>query len=189
MISGERSTRAIPTTGRRLAILALALLPACAVGPDYVQPEPEAPDAWHKELLRGLDAGEGDLKTWWTYLEDPVLDGLVARAAEGSLDLQEALARVQEARSVLGIAKGEWFPSVDAIGSAQQTRVSKGVTDVIAPPATRNDSFFSAGIDSLWEIDLFGRIRRSVESSRASYEASVEDYRDVLVVLYAEVAL
>ncbi|UCE85392.1 MAG: TolC family protein, partial [Deltaproteobacteria bacterium] len=135
MIRVARRTRGSSGSTLRLASLLLALVPACAVGPDYVEPEPEAPDVWQKDLLRGLKAGEGDLRTWWTQLDDPVLDGLVARASEGSLDLQQAVARVQEARSVLGIAKGDWFPSVDAIGSAQQTRLSKAVTDVVPPPA------------------------------------------------------
>jgi NodT family efflux transporter outer membrane factor (OMF) lipoprotein len=170
------------------ALLALAGLAGCAVGPDYRPPESETPDLWHQELTRGLAAGKADLRTWWTELNDPVLDGLIGRATQGNLDLKEALGRIMEARAVLGVAKGEFFPDADGTGSEQRTRDSENVLGTIPPPGSRTDTFYSLGVDASWEIDVWGRIRRSVESARSNLQASVEDYRDVLVSLYAEVA-
>lgn len=171
----------------------LAALPALAlgcitVGPDYVPVEPAAPDQWHEALTRGLSEGEANLQTWWTNLEDPILDSLIGRAAAGNLDLKQAVARIYESESRLGISVGERFPGADGIGAIQYQRQSESIAPVISAPGSRSDTFFQLGIDSSWEIDFWGRIRRSIESSEASLQASLEDYRDVLVLLYAEVA-
>ncbi len=171
-----------------LVALGLGLLPGCAVGPNYVAPEPEMPDVWHQQLARGLAEGEAGLQTWWRALADPMLESLVARAGRGNLDLREAVARIDEARAVRGIAKGDWFPDVDATGDYQRERLSEGTFRDVPAGRSRTDDFFSGGFDASWEIDFFGRIRRSVESADAGLQASIEDYRDVLVILYAEVA-
>ncbi|MHC4592995.1 MAG: TolC family protein, partial [Planctomycetota bacterium] len=173
-----------------LGIVGLGWLPACTVvGPDYVPPETQMPDAWHQSLTRGLAEGHADLQTWWGALSDPVLTGLIERAGKANLDLKEAAARVREARAVRAIAAGERYPDVDAAGTAQRTRVSEETVPVLPPGLDRSDNLFQAGFDASWEIDVWGRIARSVESADAGLQASVEDYRDVLVLLYAEVAL
>jgi NodT family efflux transporter outer membrane factor (OMF) lipoprotein len=175
------------STAVALAILWLGLVVGCKVGPDYTPPETEMPDVWNQELTRGLAEGEANLETWWTTLNDPVLDGLIQRAIQGNLDLKAAVARVVASRARLGIASGDKFPSVDTIGSYQRTRISEEI--VAFPGLQRTDDNFQAGFDMAWEIDVFGRVRRSIESADASLDASVESYRDVLVTLLAEVAL
>ncbi len=95
-----------------LAVLWLGMVPGCTVGPDYTPPETEMPDAWNQELTRGLAEGEANLETWWTTLNDPVLDGLIQRAVQGNLDLKAAVARVVESRALLGIATGEKLASI-----------------------------------------------------------------------------
>jgi NodT family efflux transporter outer membrane factor (OMF) lipoprotein len=146
------------------------------------------PDAWHQELTQGLAESEANLQTWWTVFGDRLLESLIDRAAAGNLDLQQSVARIEEARARRGIARGEWFPVVDQTDSYQRSRLSEEITDVVPPPQSRTDNFYSVGLESSWEIDVFGRIRRSVEAATADLAASVEDYRDVLVSLYAEVA-
>jgi NodT family efflux transporter outer membrane factor (OMF) lipoprotein len=165
--------------------LALSLATGCAVGPDYATPEPETPDQWHVELSSGLAEGRADLQTWWTLLGDPVLDGLIERARADGYDLQQAAARVRQARSGLGIAKGARVPEVEGVGAAQRRRPSD---DTIPGARAKSDDFFQLGVDASWELDFWGRIRRAVESAQADYQASVEDYRDTLVVIFAEVA-
>ena len=158
------------------------------VGPDYVAPETEMPDRWDQELSQGLKEGKADLRTWWTNLNDPVLDELIERATVGNLDLKQAVARIRQARAALGIATGEIAPSADATGEIQTSRISNNVSEGTAPPQSRTDTFYSFGIDATWEIDVWGRIRRNIESADASIGASIEDFRDILVILYAEVA-
>ena len=182
---GGRGAR---SRGLPLALLGLGLALGCAVGPDYQAPEPELPDAWHLELTRGLEAGEADLRTWWTALDDPVLNALIGRAGQGNLDLRVSLARVMEARAVRGVARGEWFPSADAGGSYLERKATENRAELLNPGGSRKFETYDLGVDASWEIDVFGRIRRSTESADASLMASVEDYRDVLVVLYADVA-
>ncbi len=164
----------------------LLLVGGCAVGPDYVEPEPTPPDQWHLDLTHGLDTGNASLQTWWTILEDPVLSSLVERVFSGSYDLKVAASRVRQARSGLGIAKGERLPDVDGVGRVQRERLSDNTPT--GQGGNSENTLYRLGVDSTWELDLWGRIRRSVESATASYEASVEAYRDALVVIFAEVA-
>lgn len=176
-----------PLAGLLLALLLLGPSACITVGPDYEAPVAHTPDLWHQSLTEGLDTGQASLRTWWTLLEDPVLDGLIERAGANNLDLRLALARVAESRARLGFAKGERVPAVDGVVAGQRTLTSEDLLPASLNPGTQD--VFGMGIDSSWEVDLWGRIRRSVESASASLEASVEDYRDVLVTLYAEVAL
>jgi outer membrane protein TolC len=161
-------------------------LAGCAVGPDYREPPADLPDVWHQQLVDGLASGDGNLETWWTVLDDPVLLGLIQSAGQGNQDLRLAIGRVEEARARRGIAAAEWFPDVD--GAAAYARQQSSGQVLPAPLGGSPMDFYDTGLSATWEIDLFGRLRRSVESSDADLDAAIEDYRDVLVVLYAELA-
>ena len=169
------------------AAAALLSLAGCAaVGPDYAPPADNAPVAWHTELRDGLAAEALDprlLARWWTTLDDPLLAGLIEQAVNNNLDLQQAGARVREARARRGVSRAGLFPTLDATGS--ETR-SKG-SESSGSGATR--SFYSLGFDAGWEVDIFGGVRRGVEAADADLAASREDLRDVLVTLTSEVAL
>ena len=170
-------------------VLWLGVCQGCAVGPDYVAPDIRMPDVWHQDLIAGLTEGEADFQTWWTTLDDPMLNSLIDRAAAGNLNLKQAVARIHESRARRGFVAGERFPDLDGSGTYQRTRASRETTPLIPPPLERTDNFYSTGLGATWEIDFWGRISRSIESADASLQASVEDYRDVLVLLYAEVAV
>ena len=106
-------------------ILLILLFTGCAVGPDYVPPEPEMPDAWSQRATEGLKEGQADLQTWWQVLDDPVLNNLIERAGAGNLDLQIAASRINQSRAILGISAGEYWPQVDARGFYSRDRVSE----------------------------------------------------------------
>lgn len=185
--AGRRAARTVAVSAA-----ALLILQGCSVikvGPDYEEPEMAVPDTWHEKVSQGLDQGEADITEWWEMFNDPVLADLIEQATLGNKDLQIAFARVQEARAERGIATGQFYPDVDGAGSAERIRQSEGITEVTPPPSKRTDNFYNIGVDATWEIDVFGRIGRSVESADAGLQASIEDYRDVLVSLYSEVAL
>ncbi|MHC4693566.1 MAG: efflux transporter outer membrane subunit [Planctomycetota bacterium] len=170
-------------------IVYLFLFSGCQVGPDYVRPEYSVPDQWHQKAVRGLEDGSADLQTWWKVFEDPVLESLIKQAGTENLDLQIAYAHVMESRALLGIAAGQYWPDVDAVGSYSRSRPSEnGLLAGLPVNASDQLNMHSVGVDSIWEIDVFGRISRSVESAQAYMEASIENYRDVLVSLYSEVA-
>ena len=182
-------------------LLALAIslfcltLSACTVGPNYVKPETEMemPDEWERSVTEEMSSDTLDLELWWTRLGDTTLTSLIRRAELNNLDLAAAVARVRESRATRGIAKGGNLPNITLDGTYSRTQVSDNsptgqVTEAVGVSNEPQNNFFT-GLDVSWEVDVFGRIRREVESANASMEASVEDYRDVLVTLYAEVAL
>jgi NodT family efflux transporter outer membrane factor (OMF) lipoprotein len=169
------------------ASVALLALGGCAtVGPDYVAPDARAPAQWSAELKAGVSSAQSDpqaLARWWTVLDDPLLAGLVERSLEGNLDLRQAQARVREARARRGVAAADRFPTITTGVAATRASGSRetglGLTNEL----------YSAGFDASWELDVFGGKRRATEAAQAQLEASVEDTRDVLVTLFAEVAL
>lgn len=168
-----------------LAALVLLTVGGCAVGPDFIRPDPPMPDAWHQQLTSGDATGAGDLQSWWQQFNDPVLNSLIERAAAGNLNLVIAMERINEARALMGVAQGEFFPDIN--GGGDITRARFGEDFPVADK--RTDYYYSTGLDAFWEIDLWGRIRRQVEAAEQNMYASIENYRDVLIILYAEVAL
>jgi len=170
---------------RNVGVVAASLvLAACiTVGPDYEPPEVVVADEWHQDLVDNMDSSAASVD-WWSSLNDPKLKELIERAQSGNLSLAIAVARIDEAERFLGIARGERVPEVDAVGgitrSKSQLNVLPGVESV--------DEFGDARAAATWELDFWGRVRRTIESSQAGYEASVEAYRDTLVLLNARVA-
>ncbi|AQQ69688.1 Outer membrane protein OprM precursor [Limihaloglobus sulfuriphilus] len=155
----------------------------CSLGPDYERPETQLPQEW-----LGSDTSESAnpevLREWWKSYDDPMLGSLLERADADNLDLQAAMARIEQSRAFRAYASGEKLPSVDAFGNYTRSRSSQNIMGA----APGENSFYSAGFDAFWELDLFGRIRRSIESAQAELERSVEDYRNTRVSLFAEIA-
>jgi NodT family efflux transporter outer membrane factor (OMF) lipoprotein len=192
---GNGRVRSVSGAGRCLlkilatAVAWVALSIGCAVGPDYVPVDPDPPEAWHSELVGGLSAEQADPETlahWWTVLDDPVLASLEKRAIQGNLGLKEARARVREARAMRGISRAGLFPWLQAGGALSRERTSENIG---APNGGETGEFYSVGFDALWELDIFGQVRRSIEAAQADLEATRENLHDVLVSLSAEVAL
>jgi multidrug efflux system outer membrane protein len=175
------------------AYFILSLIPACApVGPNYKKPEIQTPDVWHEAVAKQVSqTSNASLQTWWKVFDDPILNDLIEQARISNLDVQIAVARIRESRARLGIADGDLMPVANAEVSAYEFKHSdNGQLQQLAPPnGFHSQSLFTLGGDALWEMDVFGRIRRQIEASGAEYEASIEDYRDVLVTLFAEIAL
>ncbi|MDJ0986825.1 MAG: efflux transporter outer membrane subunit [Desulfobacterales bacterium] len=173
-------------------MLSIGLLQSCAVGPDYTKPEYQVPDYWQIRLTDGLAAGEAPLATWWQTLNDPILNSLMERAVDGNLDLKEAFARIKEARAIRGIATGERWPDVNADAEVTRQRNSEDFftvgVDKDGNPDSASDTIRGGNFNANWEIDFWGRVSRSIASANANFEASIEDYRDALVILYAEIA-
>lgn len=169
-----------------LVLVVSVALAGCAVGPDYKRVDPEAPKSWQTEMAGGLTAESPDpisLAGWWKTLNDEGLSSLMERAANGNLDLQEARARVREARALRGVSRAELFPTLGANAAAAKGQTSKNVG------VGRDTELYRAGFDAGWEIDIFGGVRRRLEASQAELEAEMEGMNDVLISLMAEVAL
>ncbi len=156
----------------------IILLNGCmTVGPDYEVPETSVPDAWHEAVLDEVESGEPNLQTWWTVFGDETLNGLITKASTNNLTLKTAAARIEQAAALRGVSASQYWPDIVAGGSASAVKTLNYEGDA-----------YQAGLSMAWELDLWGRIRRSVESADATLQASVENYRDILVVLYADIA-
>lgn len=159
------------------------------LGPDYETPPAATADAWIDYRDPRLASEEADLSAWWSVFDDPVLDGLMARASAGSLTLQSAVERVAAARARRDRALGFMYPQSQGIeGAALGSHASDQVANFPATPFDRTTTDLSAAGFATWEIDFWGRYRRAVESADAELQASIADHDDVLVLLYAEVA-
>jgi NodT family efflux transporter outer membrane factor (OMF) lipoprotein len=185
---------------RTLAFSSALLLAACTVGPDYSPPSPTLPAHYEGAAGQGTSS-DPELASWWTRFGDPVLDELVERALAQNLDVQQAAARIREARAQEQAAGAAALPEVDAQGSATRERISEhaiplppgaagggsGGSGGFGLPGTEFTSF-RAGFDASWEIDLFGRSRRAVEAASARTGAAIWSRRDLEVSAAGEVA-
>ncbi|MHC4315748.1 MAG: efflux transporter outer membrane subunit [Planctomycetota bacterium] len=164
------------------------LLFGCKVGPDYERPDLQLPNNWNQELSGQSGQSADQLHQWWTLLDDPVLDGLIEQVGQANLDVRAAMMRVAESRALRDFTAGRSSPQVDAIGLYSRSRNSGNTRFAFPGIPTDPYDLYAAGFDAGWEIDLFGQIKRSVESSQALLESSIDDYHDVLRSLFAEVA-
>ncbi len=176
----------MPVRRYTLSILALSLGGCIAVGPNYERPDANVPDEWRQAITVELSSAAPDYRVWWQSFADPVLDKLVARAA-ANRNLLIAAARIEEARAQLGIASGQRWPDLDGEGAATRQRSSESQVPLLPAPQSRTQTASRLGVGASWEFDLWGRVRRSVEAAGANYDAAIEDFRDVQVLLYAEV--
>ena len=158
----------------------LALLAACAVGPNYKAPALTVPDQF-----RGAPAEAGPIanREWWAALQDEALASLLQDALRTGYDVRLAAWRVEEARAALGIAKSEFYPGVQASAGYSRNHQS----DFPFGPID-DEGLYSVNIGASWEIDLWGRIRRLKEAALARYLATEEAQRGVQLSLAAEVA-
>ena len=177
-VAGRRLFRAIAALPPSLAV---ALLAACAVGPDYRAPDTEATPFVAAQAAVSEQPFEA---AWWKQFQDPVLDGLIERALADDLDLKIAVARVEEARAFLGAARRDRWPGVVAEVSRTE---SKQQQPVFTTERIEAESY-GAGLATFWELDLFGRVRRGAQAAGAEADAAVADLRDAQVLIAAEVA-
>ncbi len=169
---------------RRFLVLWLAMI-GCTVGPRYQRPEIAVP----KTFSEGSAAGPTSIARWWTGFHDPILERLVQRAVEGSLDLEMSAARIREARAVRGMAAAAGLPQVAASGGYSRSKQLVARTNGITlAEGSSGQNIFEAGFDASWEIDVFGGVRRDEEAALAQVEAAEEAREEVLVTLVADVA-
>lgn len=188
--------------------MALGILSGCsAVGPDFKVPEVESPATWDTRpsadatLAAPVRANAGLQPDWWKAFGDPVLDALQQRAAQASPDLQTAALRLAQSRAQRQTAAAQRGPQVNASAAATRQRQSEysagtRLVDAVAP-GNRDDlvsvlsdpfSLYQAGFDASWELDLWGRVRRSVESADASVQRAGALLEDVRLSVQSEVA-
>jgi multidrug efflux system outer membrane protein len=167
----------------------LLFITGCTVGPDYKQPTIEMPKEWSPgDVNFILSVPDANNHLWWKVFNDTELDSLIARAVENNRDIRAAIHRIDESRALRDYASGQYFPDIEATASYTRSQASKdGLVQSAKQPKAIN--LHSAGFDFQWEVDLFGKLKRAVESADASYQASIEDYHDVMITMLSEVCI
>jgi multidrug efflux system outer membrane protein len=170
--------------GRRLVAAALLLTfgSACAVGPNYVRPPVESPEDYRGQVTPVEAASLADLP-WWEVFEDEVLQGLVLEALDANYDLQSAVQRVAQAQAQVGVAQSPFYPQIQYGGSAGRQRDPR-----FQSQPSNEFSLFYGAFALAWEIDVWGRIRRSNEAAQQALLATEEFRRGVLLTLVTGVA-
>ncbi|HEY3309949.1 MAG TPA: efflux transporter outer membrane subunit [Desulfuromonadaceae bacterium] len=175
---------------RHLGLLMLAglliLLPACSVGPDYVKPTVEIPSAF-KEGLGWKVAQPGDAaltEKWWQLFNDTTLDNLEEQVNISNLNIVVAEAQFRQARALVEASRSAFYPTL-TIGAAASRAQGSANTGRGQGGAS---SDFLLPVNLSWEIDVWGRIRRSVEASKSSFQASAADLAALKLSVHAELA-
>jgi multidrug efflux system outer membrane protein len=159
-------------------VLLTILLAGCNLGPKYKRPTVQPPAEFYAE--RQTTANSEADAAWWDLFKDPVLQGLIREALQNNYDLRSAFARVEQERALAGVTRSQYFPQVGYGAS---------IAGQQAPfPNVASHTYYAYNFNTIWEIDLFGRIRKLNEAQRAVYFASEEARRDVRLLVLAEVA-
>jgi NodT family efflux transporter outer membrane factor (OMF) lipoprotein len=174
------------------ALLASALLAACAAGPDYKKPKLDMPVAWTLEapFRVGTPNDTAPKGEWWRRFNDERLNMLQAKAQEGSPTLAAANARLAQARATMDVAGAARYPQVGLQARDARARISanRPLTNNIAPNFSTTQSDYVLAISASYEVDLAGRVQRTIEGARASAEQSAADLENVRLVLSADLA-
>lgn len=190
----------------------LLTLGGCAAGPDFKRPSPPVPEHWpslgagsrpdDRARDSAIEERDADLRRWWNDFNDPTLASLIERALAANLDLRVAVLRIEESRAQRAVTAASLWPSLSANASYTRTRLSETTPtgavftsfDHVSIPGVAGISIpnpynqYQLGAQASWELDLFGRVRRSVEAADANLAASVEDQHAATVSLLGDVA-
>ena len=178
------SARRVPALLPRVVAVGLValLLSGCPVGPNYHRPDTTPPDDFYGQKQPQEPESLADLP-WWEVFSDPVLQRLVTEAVQNNYDLRVAVARVEQADALVGVARAPLFPQLGYNGSASRQRA-------LVFPGLPNSTYdlFLGTFNLAWEIDIWGRIRRATEAAQAEMLSTEEFRRGVLLTLVSNVA-
>lgn len=172
--------------------LSAVILAGCAVGPDYHKPSPGPLPAQWKERAPWKQGQPRDAEIkqkFWEIFDDPVLAGLEQTAATNSPDVRAAFERVEQARAVARITRADLMPNLSFDPSLNRTYYSPGRTaqpESVVLGYTGNQ--YILPLDLSYEVDLWGRVRRSFRAAREQAQASAADYQNILLSLQANIA-
>ncbi len=168
--------------GRALILAGAALLAGCMVGPDYKRPEvatpaafKEATDGWQPARPRD-DIARGD---WWSVYNDPILDGLERQVVVSNQNVRAAEAAYRQARAVIEQTRANLYPVIDLNASS---------TTSGGEPLKKTTTQYTLGPSLSWIVDLWGRIRRAIESNTATAQATAADLASVQLAAQAALA-
>jgi NodT family efflux transporter outer membrane factor (OMF) lipoprotein len=188
-----KTTKPSMKAARGFALLAMAAAVAgCAVGPDYKRPDVSLPASWQGDTtFHQGKPDDGALKgDWWTMFHDEQLNTLEQQSLQQNQSLQLATTRLEQARAQLTIAQAAQLPQANLQTGAARNKTSadRPLAEYGVPNESVVQNNFQVGVGVNYEADLFGQVRRSVESAKASSEQASADFENTRLVLMAELA-
>lgn len=195
-----------------LAATALLLVSGCTLGPNFLAPANKAPATWTglpAAKVASVPVAAPVDPDWWSLFQDPELTALEQRVAAQNLDVRTATIRLAESRAELGIVAASALPTLESNASYQRQKASDngafaGLATIAAGTGASGAAgataggvkgaalgaidIYQAGFDASWELDLWGKTRRSIEAAGANVTSNAEARRDVLLSSLAEVA-
>ena len=172
----------------KLTVCMTFFLQGCTmVGPDYQKPDAPVVAEWIGPDNARVKREPVAQTEWWKIFNDPVLNSLVDKAYQQNLTLQSAGLRILQARAQLGVAIGRFYPQLQEVGGGY-TNVERSRNGLFPVTGNRNSDFYQFGFDVAWELDVWGKFRRSIEASDQDVYATIAGYDDFLISLVAEVA-
>lgn len=181
----------VPRPSRLVLTLTLALagcgLPA--VGPDYEEPpKVQIAQGWltGPETSTIINTNAQPSSTWWAVFRDPLLNSMIDRAVQNNLDVRIAQTNIEKARALRQNAQSNFFPDIDASAGVQKQRLPENASQFLND--STNQTYYDAGFDATWELDVFGGQRRSLDAAQARLDSTQDQYHDVMISVIAEVA-
>src|SRR5689334_3346530 len=172
------------------AVTIAATLAGCAVGPNYQRPSVAVPQAFKEAGEWKAAEPTQPSGSWWERFDDAELNALQAELEASNQSLAASRAQYEQARALVRSARADFFPTITAQGSATRSASGSGAATTVTPtnnvPVARTQTIYGATVDVNWELDLWGRIRRSTESAKASAQASAADLAAARLSLQAE---
>ena len=173
-----------------ILVASVLLLAGCTVGPDYRRPAAEVP-ATYKEVRNWKRAQPNDQNiggNWWELFQDPQLNALEQQVNVSNQNLKAAEAQYTQARALVRYYRADYFPTLDGGASATRNKISSNRPPSLSTNgATYND--FQIPFELSYEVDVWGRVRRNVESYRDQAQASAADLASVNLSMHAQLAL
>jgi len=162
------------------------ILVGCAAGPNYKRPTVSPPPAF-----RGQGAAESESLAdlaWWDAYPDPALGALIKEALANNNDLLTAIARVEEARELASVARSAYYPLVGyALGAQRDRGVFRSNPELTLPSGGQTQNLFLGGLSTVWEADVWGRIRRSNQAALADFLATEQGRRGLMLSLVSDI--
>jgi len=177
-----RSARECTAVG----IVIAALLGGCAIGPNYTRPAVAEPQTFRGQAI--AEAASLADAPWWEVFQDPILKTLIQEALRNNYDVRIAAARVQEARANFRVSRSDLYPSLDYTAGVSRSKISPGIAGAPGGPAPNSTNFYYGALVASWEVDIWGRIRRSNEAAWAAFLATEDARRGVWLTLVSDLA-
>nr|MDA8403440.1 efflux transporter outer membrane subunit [Desulfobacteraceae bacterium] len=169
-----------------ISVSLIGFVSACTMGKDYVKPEIKTPAAFKetKDWKVGSPKDDARGDAWWTVFNDPKLNELEEKVTVSNQTIVIAAAQFRQAKAAVQAAKAGYFPGISAGASASRSRKSDNVKG--SSGSLNSDFMLPASVS--WEVDLWGKVRRAVEASKAGMQASAADLAAVRLGVQAELA-